>query len=231
LTDTAYQLSLQFSNSKETLQHYLETVIRKPVSVILTDNSASVISIRTKNNSISVRMHWMFLKASEEVLREMAGFIKTRRGRTPLIGKFINENRTCLKKKVHRIRQTRILTQGRFFDLKEIFDSVNTEYFRGSVTSSISWGKKTPYKAVRKRTLGSYCRHTGSIRINPVLDRKYVPLYFIRFVVYHEMLHSSMTEQKKEGRRSVHNSEFRKCERLFREYEKAVSWEKRHGTR
>jgi len=78
--------------------------------------------------------------------------------------------------------------------------------------------------------LGSYCKHTGTIRINPVLDRRNVPLYFIRFVVYHEMLHSSMREERKNGRRSVHNPEFRKRERLFREYEKAISWEKKKNT-
>lgn len=224
------QLSLQFSNSKDTLQHYLETVTGKPVSVILTDNSTSMLSIRTKDNSISIRMHRMFLNACEEVVREIAGFIKTRKGQTPLIRKFISENRACLKKKEHSLRHACIRTQGKFFDLREIFDSVNNEYFGGSVTSSIGWGKETSRRAVRKRTLGSYCRHTETIRINPVLDRKYVPLYFIRFVVYHEMLHSSMTEEKKNGRRSVHNSGFRKRERLFKEYERAISWEKRHGT-
>lgn len=224
------QLSLQFSNSKDTLQHYLETVTGKPVSVILTDNSTTMLSIRTKDNSISIRMHWMFLNAGEEVVREIAGFIKTRKGQTPLIRKFISENRTCLKTKEHSLRHTRIRTQGRFFDLRDIFDGVNNEYFGGTVTSSIGWGKETSRRAVRKRTLGSYCRHTDIIRINPVLDRKYVPLYFIRFVVYHEMLHGSTTEEKKNGRRSVHNSGFRKLERLFKEYERAISWEKRHGT-
>jgi hypothetical protein len=226
-----YQLSIQFSNSKDTLRHYFETATGKPVSVILTDNSTSVLSVKTKSGSISVRMHWMFLNAGEEILREMAAFIKTRRGRTPLIGKFISENRACLRQKAHDNRHIRVCTRGSFFDLKEIFDNINNEYFGGSVTSSIGWGKKASRRAVRKRTLGSYCRHTDSIRISPVLDRKYVPLYFIRFVVYHEMLHSSLAEEKKEGRRWVHNSEFRKHERLFMEYDKAVSWEKSHGTR
>jgi len=221
-----FQLSLQFSNSKDTLREYLEKMTGKSVSLTLTDNSTSMLSIRTKSNSVSVRMHWMFLNADNEIIREIAKFIKTRKGRIPLIRKFISENRTCLKKREIYSIQPRIRTQGRFYNLREIFDSLNNNYFGGGITASISWGKQNSRKAVRKRTLGSYCGHTNTIRINPVLDRKNVPHYFIEYVIYHEMLHSAVTGEKKNGRKSVHTSEFRKRERLFKEYDKAISWEK-----
>jgi len=225
-----FQMSLQFSEGKDNLKDYFEKMTGKPVSLTVTDNAASLLSIRTKESSVSVRMHWMFLNAGEEVFREIADFIKRRRGRTPLIRKFISENRTCLKKKEQHPRQPDLRTQGRYCDLREIFDHLNNEYFRGCVTASIGWGKGTSRRAVRKRTLGSYCGHAGVIRINPVLDRRSVPLYFIRYVVYHEMLHSVVREQRKNGRRSVHSFEFRKRERLFKEYEKAISWERRNKT-
>jgi predicted SprT family Zn-dependent metalloprotease len=221
-----FQLSFQFSNSKDTLREYLERITRKSVSLILTDNSTSMLSIRTKSNSISVRMHWMFLNADKEIIREIANFIKTRKGRTPLIRKFISENRNCLKNRERDSRQPRIRTQGRFYDLKEIFDSLNNNYFGGGITASISWGKRNSRKEVRKRTLGSYCGHSNTIRINPVLDRKNVPHYFIEYVIYHEMLHSAVTWEKKNSRKSVHTSEFRKRERLFKKYDKAIAWEK-----
>jgi predicted metal-dependent hydrolase len=222
-----FQLSLQFSNSKDTLEDYLEKMTGKSVSLTLTDNSTSLLSIRTKGNSVSVRMHWMFLNANDEVIREIASFIKTRKVRTPLIRKFISENQTSIKKRKQNSRQLSIYTQGRFHNLREIFDNLNNEYYGGRITASISWGKENARRAVRNRTLGSYCRHTNTIRINPVLDRKNVPRYFIRYVVYHEMLHSDVEEERKNGRRSVHTSKFRKLERLFKYYEKAVSWEKR----
>jgi predicted metal-dependent hydrolase len=214
-------------NSKDTLKDYLENMTGKSVSLTLTDNSTSLLSIRTKGNSVSVRMHWMFLNANDEVIREIASFIKTRKVRTPLIRKFISENQTSIKKKKQNSRQLSIYTQGRFHNLREIFDNLNNEYYGGRITAAISWGKENARRAVRNRTLGSYCRHTNTIRINPVLDRKNVPRYFIRYVVYHEMLHSDVEEERKNGRRSVHTSKFRKLERLFKYYEKAVSWEKR----
>jgi len=221
-----FQLSLHFSNSKDTLRDFLEKMTGKSVSLTLTDNSTSMLSIRTKNNSVSVRMHWMFLNADNEIIGEIANFIKTRKGQTPLIRKFISENRTCLTKRELCSRQLRIYTQGRVYNLREIFDSLNNNYFGGGITTSISWGKQYSRRAVGKRTLGSYCGHTNTIKINPVLDRKNVPHYFIEYVIYHEMLHSAVREERKNGRRSMHTSEFRKRERLFKEYDKAVSWEK-----
>jgi predicted metal-dependent hydrolase len=222
-----FQLSLQFSNSKDTLKDSLEKMTGKSVSLTLTDNSTNVLSIRTKGNLVSVRIHWMFLNADDEVIREMASFIKTRKCRTPLIRKFISENQTCLKKREQNSRQLSIHTKGRFHNLREIFDNLNNEYFGGRITAPIGWGKGNARRAVRNRTLGSYCGHSDTIRINPVLDRRNVPRYFIRYVVYHEMLHSDVEEERKNGRRSVHTSKFRKLERLFKDYEKAVLWEKR----
>jgi hypothetical protein len=41
------------------------------------------------------------------------------------------------------------------------------------------------------------------------------------------MLHADMGVKIRNGRRLVHTGEFRARERLFREYERAVSWEKK----
>lgn len=215
-------------NSRDTFQHYLEKVTGKSVPLIITDNSTSLLSIKTKSNAISVRMHWMFLNAADDVIREITGFIKTGKGRTPLIRKFIRENRTSLKKREQCSREPGIRTQGRFYDLREIVDDLNNEYFEGKISASIGWGKQKSRRMVRKRTLGSYCGHSNTIRINPVLDRRNVPRYFIQYIIYHEMLHSAVGEERKNGRRSVHTSKFRKRERLFKDYEKAVSWERRN---
>jgi len=119
-----FQLSLHFSNSKDTLRDFLEKMTGKSVSLTLTDNSTSMLSIRTKNNSVSVRMHWMFLNADNEIIGEIANFIKTRKGQTPLIRKFISENRTCLTKRKLCSRQLRIYTQGRVYNLTGLSEAL-----------------------------------------------------------------------------------------------------------
>ena len=80
---------------------------------------------------------------------------------------------------------------------------------------------------VRRRILGSYNSRTNIIRVNPVLDRKNVPHYYLEFIVYHEMLHADMGVLKKNGRRDVHSREFRRREKMFPHFEKSLLWEKK----
>lgn len=223
-----FQLSLEYRNSRESMVEVLEEMTGKAVSLTITDNSASVLSIKKKGGIVGVRMHWMFLSAGEDVIREIASYM-TRRTGTPLLRRYINENRSCLRKKDRSRRRSALCSQGRFFDLQELFDEINEEYFEGAVGSRIGWGKGNSRRVVRKRTLGTYCNDSDEIRISSFLDRRAVPRYFIRYVVYHEMLHSFLGETRSNGRRSVHNPEFRRRERMFKEYERAVLWEKSQG--
>jgi len=227
-TNAVLQLDLFFTYNRDSLEYYLTKNTGETVSLVVTDNSTSMLSVKKKGKSVFVRLHWIFLNAENDVIREIAEFIKSRRGGTPLIRKFIRNNIHFLKKKSSR--PANIIHRGVYYDLREIFDSLNDKYFRGRMTSPIRWGKKHSRKAVKKRTLGSYSSSTDTIIINPFLDTRNVPRYFLEFIVYHEMLHSGMymEETKKNNRRSVHSSEFKKRERLFEHYDKAVSWEKRH---
>ena len=223
------QMKLLFSHSKDTLRDSLARMTGKTVSLTLTDNSTSMLSIRKKEGSATVRMHRMFLTAGEAVIREIAGFIKKRKGQTPLIRQFIRDNRASLKKRERKGRPPGLCEQGKIYHLGKIFDALNIEYFEGGVSAAIGWGKRNSRRTVRKRTLGTYCSSTNTIRIHPVLDRRNVPHYFIRFVVYHEMLHSAVKEEKKNGRRAMHTPEFRRREQLYKDYDKAIVWERSPG--
>jgi hypothetical protein len=221
-----YQLPLLFSHNKDTLKKYLEKETGKNVSLTLTDNSNRILSVKTKRKAVFVRMHWMFLHAGNDVVKEIGEFINRKKDRTPYIRRFIRENNKCLKSK--SFKAIRGCAQGSYYNLYEIFSFLNNNYFESRISASIIWGKKSPRRSVRKVTLGSYSNHSNTIRINPVLDRKTVPGYFIKFIIYHEMLHADMSEERKNGRSSVHSAEFKKRERLFKDYEKAFRWEKIH---
>jgi len=219
-------MNLQFLNNKDTLRDYLEKVTGKTVSLIVTDNSTSLLSLKTKGKSVSVRLHWMFLDADPDVIREIASFIKNGKNKTPFIREYIGKNDGYLKKSFPKTPVIR--TQGRHHNLQDLFAAVNHEYFNGAITSLITWGKRNPKWSVRKRMLGSFCRNTNTIRINPILDRKTVPEFVINFVIYHEMLHSVVPVEKKNGRRLVHTAEFKRREQLHKDYKKASAWEKRY---
>lgn len=194
------------------------------MALTLTDNATSIISVKAKGEGLSVRVHRIFLEASGEVLNEMAEFISKRRGNTPLIRNYVRERSDCFRKSPSR--RLNAVTRGRYFDLASIHESVNHTYFDGTVTALITWSIKSPRRTVKRRTLGSHSSQTDTIRINPVLDSVKVPSYFIEFIVYHEMLHAHMGVHKKNGRRYVHSKEFRERERMFRDYERAMAWEK-----
>ncbi len=166
----------------------------------------------------------MFLQADDALIGEIASFIRRRKGRTPLIGAFIRQQRGAIRKK--QPRRLILNPRGKHHDLGELAESVNQEYFEGKICASITWGTPRMRRAVRRRTLGSYSIQTDTIRINPVLDRKTVPCYFIRFIIYHEMLHADIRCEERGGRRSIHSAEFRRREMMFKDYAQALTWER-----
>ena len=220
-----HQLKLFCIPDKDSLRTYLEQETGKTVSLIITDNSTSMLSVKMQGGNVSLRLHNMFLSADINVLAEIADFIKRKKRKTPLITGFIRQNRHMLKQK-HR-RKVKVRAHGRYYNLLEIFHSINKEYFEGRVSASITWGAKGPRRAAARRTLGSFSDHNKMIRINPILDSKSVPMYFLGFIVYHEMLHADIGIETRGKRRLIHSKEFKRREKHFKHYERALAWEKR----
>jgi hypothetical protein len=218
------QLYLPFSLSEETLKDRLQKATGKKVFLTLTDNSTSMISARAKEGVLHVRLHRMFLQSDAGLLDEIAAFIRGRKAKTPLVRNFIRQN-SCLVKKGGQ-RKLSLRHKGKYHDLRILASSVNGEYFGGDVSAPVTWGTGRRGRAVRRRTLGSYSGHTNHIRINPVLDKRSVPAYFIEFIIYHEMLHAAMGVENSAGRRSVHSPGFRRREKMFKRYAEALAWEK-----
>jgi predicted metal-dependent hydrolase len=165
----------------------------------------------------------MFIHAGSLVLDEIVFFLKNKKTKMPHFHKFIRENRERLPAKP--LKKITVKTSGKYYDLRKLYDEVNAEYFGGQVSTDITWGSKSPRYSVRKRTVGSYSLRSNMIRINPVLDRKTVPRFYVSFVVYHEMLHAVLGVSRKGERRSVHPREFRTREKFFKDYERARAWE------
>ncbi len=191
----------------------------------ITDNATIMLSMKSKREHVSLRLHRMFLSAGHDVLDELAGYIRNSRIKTPMIRNFIDGNTHNIRKKPPR--RITCLHKGKRFNLLEIFNNVNAEYFDGTIASSITWSTRSPRRSVAKRTLGSYSQDMDMIRINPVLDSANVPGYFLAYVVYHEMLHADLNNEPSTGKRTVHSRAFKRREKLFRHYDRAMAWEKK----
>jgi predicted metal-dependent hydrolase len=220
------QLGLFPEWTEPLLKQHLEAGLGRPVSLTLTDNSTSLLSMRTRDGAARVRLHRMFLNADRSVLGEIVSYLKNGKGALPNCRGFVRDNREHLRGKPPR--KVPVRTAGKVHDLRALYDENNREYFDGRVEAAITWGTRSPRRAVKKRTVGSYSEQSNTIRINPVLDRKDVPRCYVSFIIYHEMLHASQGTAIRGKRRSIHSREFRKREKLFKDYEEARAWENRN---
>lgn len=217
----------------------------RPVVLSITDNRHSIISHSLKNGVLHARIHHMFLDAPARVVDALVRYVvRGDRAASVLVGHFIEANGARLARR--RPRAIPLEAKGKHHDLLAIFKDLNEKYFDASCHALVTWGRRTkryrrePRLAIR---LGSYSNLERLIRIHPVLDKLWVPRYFVAYVLYHEMLHHVIPAARGNGRttisnvasargqlarRVLHPPEFVERERAFRRYERALEWEKRH---
>lgn len=204
-------------------------ITEKKVKIILTRNRSHLITVRKNgHHSVHLRVQEIFLNAPQEVWDAICTFMilpspDSRR----LIRNFISNHKAAPNLKEFD-RRLNIKMKGEYFHLDQIYGDINLEYFNNGIECRITWGKS--YKKRRKRSIsfGNYESFSNLIKINPALDQDKVPDYFIRYIVYHEMLHARLESQdlSRSGRRFHHTGEFYEMEKIFKEYDKAIAWEK-----
>lgn len=232
------QMQLPFlapaGQDERTIKRAFQLRLGLPVKLVLTANTSSLFTARRADDHATVRMNRVLLNASDEVIAELAEYAsRGRRGGvqdTPRFWEFISQHRHAIESGA-RTRQLR--PEGEHYDLSEIFGALNAQYFGGALACSITWGRQMGQRRSSRRTLGSYVYADRLIRINPALDRKSVPRYYMEFIVYHEMLHAAMhmehIEAESKGARPSrpHGAEFRRRERAFHDYSRAIAYESR----
>ncbi len=215
-------------HDERALQTQLEQLTGQRIELTITDNSSSLINYREggRTKPGTLRLHRMFLAASPAVVQAVAKWLtRDRAGRAAaILDAFIDGNGHLVRTK--QPRQTRLQTSGAHHDLRALFDEVNAREFEGTVRAGITWGRM-PTSRRRRRSIrmGSYTPDDDLIRIHPLLDQAFVPDYFVRYVVFHEMLHADMgIERSVSGRCRMHSPEFIRRERLYFDYDRAVAW-------
>jgi hypothetical protein len=219
--------------ARQALERRFEQAHPGPVVLHISDNVTSMVRIARRGEQLRARVHHMFLDAPRAVQIALVRYVVGNdREASTTVGRFIAENH-------HRIRAARspqqpLRTRGEVHDLYALFRKVNERYFHSTHDALLTWGRASKPRVAAPRKsikLGSYSATERLIRVHPALDRSWVPKYFIEFVLFHEMLHhvmpSTVTEEAF-GERKVHPAEFRRRERAFHAYDRAVRWEKEH---
>jgi hypothetical protein len=208
---------------------------RGRVQVTLTDNRYTMISVRRIGRAqpgrrYEVRLHHMFADADPVITRALATYISDNDAEASrVLGDFIDANGDHVRGRARRTPTQVIFTAGEHYDLRQIYDDLNTRYFNDRIDAAITWGARTGRPRRRNSIkMGSYSVEDRLIRIHRSLDRAFVPRFFVAWIVFHEMLHQVHDIRVKNGRREFHSKEFLADEVQFEQYEQARSWERQH---
>ena len=114
-------------------------------------------------------------------------------------------------------------SQGRYYHLEEVFDSLNERFFNGLLgRPELTWSEHHA-----KRSLGHYDAAHNTIVVSRVFDRPSSPRYALEYLLYHEMLHLKFPVRMRGLRRCVHPAEFKAEEARFPQLAEAMAFIRR----
>src|SRR6202162_1463090 len=130
-------------------------------------------------------------------------------------------------------QQLNLRQEGKHFDLGVMFDQLNRRYFRGRLRHyKVEGGRRRKHRPKDHFVFGTIQEQDQVIRIHPLLDQAFVPAWYLKYVLFHEMLHSVVPDKiLRTGRRQVHTEEFNRRERAFHSYNRARRWEEQNLAR
>jgi hypothetical protein len=214
---------------RQALVRRLRAHLGAPVSVSITDNTHTMISFKRRRGEYRVRLHHMFLAASEPIVAALSRYLRNHEpAASALLDQFIAANKLFIRQVSPDELRARVPLQpaGEVHQLQEIFDRLNARYFDGRITATITYGRVPRVSQARQSIkLGSYSSESKLIRVHPALDQAWVPASFVEWIVFHEMLHHLLPAVILGGKRCVHTTEFQARERAFPGFERARQWE------
>ena len=125
-------------------------------------------------------------------------------------------NRRDFRRQAHLVRQVRGRKfvsgpQGERYNLEEIFERLNRQFFDGLLgRPQLGWSRR-PSRSM----LGHFDPSHNAIIISRIFDRDGVPPLALEYVLFHEMLHLRYPVDHTGSRRRVHTREFHQAEKKF----------------
>lgn len=124
-----------------------------------------------------------------------------------------------------RARAIDLHPAGAHHDLHAMYRQINERYFDCALAfPHLGWSRRS-----WRAQWGCFDPALNQIVINRLLDRHDVPGYVVACVLYHEMLHQKHPVKFGRCRRESHSADFRREERQFSDYARAMQFLKRFG--
>lgn len=184
-------------------------------------------TIRLTDGRMRLRLSDLLEGAPESVLKAIVHILLAKIYRKPIDAGHTSRYRRYvasrdMMEKAQQVRQIRgrkrlESAQGTYYDLDEVFDTLNVQFFYGLLgRPRMSWSAERS-----RHLLGHYDPAHNAIIISKVFDQARVPRLAIEYLVYHEMLHLKHPVKMRGIRRCVHGKEFRADEKAFPQIQEA----------
>jgi hypothetical protein len=184
-------------------------------------------TIRLAEGRMRLRLSDLLESAPEPVLKAIVHILLAKIYRKPIDAAHTSRYRRYvasrdMMEKAQRVRQIRgrkrlESAQGCYYDLDEVFDTLNVRFFYGLLgRPQMSWSAECA-----RHLLGHYDPAHNAIIISKVFDQARVPRLAMEYIVYHEMLHLKHPVKIRGSRRCVHGKDFREDEKAFPQIEEA----------
>ena len=186
---------------------------------------------------IDLRLHERFASAPPEVCEALGRWMRSgkraRRACVLLDGWIAAEIETLPR----RARRQSLRPNGRVHDLAPMAEELVTTLFLadfpgGDNAPWVTWGRRAKSRSRGSLRLGSFIPEDNLIRLHPVLDGVSVPEWFVRYVLFHELLHAALPPCRGSGQRWIHHgADFRRRERRYPDFARALTWERQNLAR
>ena len=213
---------------------YLTAELDCPVEVSFSRARKTPVVLVSSGSKSLVRMNAFFSEAPPEVRQALATWLRSgrrakRAART--LDDWIEQRLALLLREEPRTVSIRQI--GEAHDLAVLSEELRVEEFENEFDERswprITWGRSGRSRSRHSLRLGSYDYLSGIVRIHTVLDQVAVPNWFVRYVLFHELLHAALPcAEAKAGRRVFHGPAFKQRERAYHDTAHAHAWERRH---
>lgn len=196
----------------------------------------AISTIRVKNGEMHVGFSEVLRDAPAEVVEALAEILLAKLFRRKPAAEYHARYRAWLhdertRKHLEEMRRANGRKEaeqsvGSHYDLAELFEAMNREYFGGKLERvGLAWSRRAS-----RSHLGHWDPAHRTIVLSRWLDRAEVPRVAVEYVMFHEMLHVVHPAEYDGGVRRVHHRRFKADEKRFAGLKEARAILKRMGS-
>jgi len=212
--------------------HRLEALVESELAsvgfrldaLVWTSNRVSLVSARRKRKSIRLRVSRRLLLLGEPIASPIAQFAAGKRGARRSLTKLFQ---VLPPSPPSQTRRRIIRTMGEYYNLRSHLEGPCSLLAMNLSDVIITWGpRRRVHRSQRTYRLGSYDPNRDLVRIHRILDQPRVPVWYLEFVIFHELIHRDLGLRCGVHAARLHNKEFREIEARHPSVEAARRWER-----